>query len=324
MKLSHSRAVLLMLVVTLLWSVAGVVSRHLQAAQSFEVTFWRSAACAVTMAVVLAWQRGGVVALGRSVRVGGALMWWSGLCWAVMFTAFMMALTLTTVANVLITMALGPLFTALIARVVLGQRLALRTWCAIVVAGLGIGWMFGSQLLAEPPPGALAGAAVTASWVGTLVSLTVPIGGATMWALAQHNAARHAEQRADLMLAVLIGALLSAAATLPLAWPMAATPRDLVLLSGLGVVQLAIPCLLAVSAGKVLKAPEAALLGLLEILFGVTWTWLGTTESPTPAVLGGGALVIGALAANEGWALWGARGSNAGRDAQPDPGVTIT
>jgi drug/metabolite transporter (DMT)-like permease len=53
----------------------------------------------------------------------------------------------------------------------------------------------------------------------------------------------------------------------------------------------------------VLKAPEASLLGLLEILFGVIWTWLGSTESPTAAVIGGGALVLLALAGNEAMAL---------------------
>lgn len=292
--MSHRRGLLLMLAVTLLWSIAGVVSRHLQAARSFEVTFWRSAACAAGLAVILCWQRGGARALWRAIREGGALMWWSGLCWSVMFTAFMMALTLTTVANVLITMALGPMFTALITRFLLGQHLPRRTWAAISLAGVGIAWMFGSQLSGEGAP-----------LVGSLVALTVPIGGATMWTLAQYNARQNADMRADMAPAVLIGAVVSAACTLPLAWPLLATPRDLGLLSMLGVVQLAIPCLLAVSVGKVLKAPEAALLGLLEVLFGVTWTWLGSDESPTPAVLGGGALVICALAGNEALALLG-------------------
>ena len=31
-----------MLLVTLMWSMAGVITRHLESAQSFEVTFWRS------------------------------------------------------------------------------------------------------------------------------------------------------------------------------------------------------------------------------------------------------------------------------------------
>ena len=87
--LTHRRGLLLMLLTTLLWSTAGVVSRHLESARSFEVTFWRSAACAVSLWLILSWQRGGVRALGRDIRAGGALMWWSSLCWAVMFTAFM-------------------------------------------------------------------------------------------------------------------------------------------------------------------------------------------------------------------------------------------
>ncbi len=61
----------------------------------------------------------GAAALWRDMRRGGVALWVSGLCWAVMFTAFMVALTLTTVANVLVTMAMAPLVTALFARVFL-------------------------------------------------------------------------------------------------------------------------------------------------------------------------------------------------------------
>ena len=39
------------------------------------------------------------------------------------------------------------------------------------------------------------------------------------------------------------------------------------------------------------------------IVFGVTWTWLGADESPGPHVLAGGALVVGAMVANEALAL---------------------
>jgi drug/metabolite transporter (DMT)-like permease len=85
--------------------------------------------------------------------------------------------------------------------------------------------------------------------------------------------------------------------------PFSASGHDIGLLVMLGVIQLAIPCVLAVSVGQVLKAPEASLLGLLEILFGVIWTWLGSSESPTAAVIGGGALVLLALAGNEAMAL---------------------
>jgi drug/metabolite transporter (DMT)-like permease len=54
---------------------------------------------------------------------------------------------------------------------------------------------------------------------------------------------------------------------------------------------------------RVLKAPEIALLALLEVIFGILLAWIGANEVPGPTVLTGGALVIGALVANEltGW-----------------------
>jgi drug/metabolite transporter (DMT)-like permease len=108
-----------MVLVTLLWSIAGVVTRWLDDARGFEITFWRSAANALALLVLLSVLRGPSV-LAASLRQGGRVLWLSGACWCVMFTAFMLALTLTSVANVLVTMALAPLFTAVGARVALG------------------------------------------------------------------------------------------------------------------------------------------------------------------------------------------------------------
>lgn len=283
--MNHRQAVAVMVAATLMWSIAGVVTRQLEAARAFEVTFWRSAFNALALVVLLSWQRG-APALVASLRGGGRLLWLSGVCWCVMYTAFMLALTLTTVANVLITMATAPLFTALIARVALGHRLAARTWGAIVVAGAGIAWMYGAQFSAAEPRHLL----------GTLVALAVPVAAAVNWTLLQHV---RGEAGQDMLPAVLIGAVLSAAVTLPLAVPFAASARDLGLLALLGTVQLAIPCLMAVAAARVLSAPEASLLALLEVLFGVAWAWLGAGEAPGVPVLGGGLLVLGALVANE-------------------------
>ena len=56
---SHRRAALLLAFCALCWSIAGVVTRHLERADSFEVTFWRSLFCAITVLSILAWQRRG-------------------------------------------------------------------------------------------------------------------------------------------------------------------------------------------------------------------------------------------------------------------------
>lgn len=281
MKLTHSRAVALMLLVTLLWSIAGVVTRHLEHARSFEVTFWRSFFTVVSLLVILPALQGRSV---FSAMRGGAALWLSGLCWSVMFTTFMVAMMLMPVANVLVTMAAGPLLTALFARIFIGHRIALRTWFAIGVAGVGMAWMYGAQMGSLP-------------LAGTLVALCIPVAAAANWTVVQ-SSQQHGHA-VDLVPAVLVGAVLSALATLPLALPFQATGYDILLLALLGLFQLAIPCVLAVRCGRVLKAPEMALLGLLEVIFGILLAWAGAGERPGSAVLTGGLLVIGALVINE-------------------------
>jgi drug/metabolite transporter (DMT)-like permease len=125
------------------------------------------------------------------------------------------------------------------------------------------------------------------------------------WTLIQSRRGRvgNSERSSDMLPAVLIGALISSAVTLPLAWPLAASAHDIGWLALLGVVQLAIPCLISVTVARTLSAPEVSLLALLEVVFGVAWAWLGANETPTVAVLGGGALVLAALAGNELLAL---------------------
>ncbi len=287
MKLTHSRAVVVMVVVTLMWSTAGVVTRQLEAARSFEVTFWRSFFTVASLLVILPFFQGRAVF--SKIRHGGRALWLSGVCWSVMFTAFMVALTMTTVANVLVTMALGPFMTALGARVFIGHRIPARTWVAIAVASAGIAWMYGGQM------------DLASQMAGTLVALMVPLAGACNWTVVQHGGAHG--QKIDLVPAVLIGAALSSLATLPLAFPFSATPHDIGLLAMLGLFQLAIPCVLAVLCAGVLKAPEVALLALLEVIFGILLAWLGAGEVPESSVLTGGSLVIGALVVNEliGW-----------------------
>jgi drug/metabolite transporter (DMT)-like permease len=286
MKLTHTRAVFLMVGVTMMWSIAGVVTRQLEHARSFEITFWRSFFTVASLMVILPLFQGRRVA--ARVRDGGLALWISGVCWSVMFTAFMVALTLTSVANVLVTMSIGPFLTALMARVFIGHRIPLRTWLAILVAGGGIAYMYAAQVSG----GQLA---------GTLVALCVPLAGAVNWTVVQRSNARGLN--VDLVPAVLVGAVISAVTALPPALPLQASAHDIGLLAVLGLFQLAIPCSLSVVCARVLKAPEIALLASLEVIFGILLAWVGAGEMPSHTVIAGGALVLGALVVNElvGW-----------------------
>lgn len=285
MKLTHRQAVLLMIACTMMWSIAGVVTRHLEQAKSFEVTFWRSFFTLVSLLIILPMIHG--KSLLSKFKRGGWYLWISGVCWSVMFTAFMTALTMTSVANVLITLSLGPMLTALFARILIGHKLPIRTSIAIFVASLGIAYMYAAQINLNDMK----------QLTGMLVALGVPIAAAVNWTLVQHSQMQGHD--VDLVPAVMVGALLSSLVTFPLSMPFQATGHDVTLLAMLGLVQLAIPCALAVVCARYLKAPEVSLLALLEIIFGIALAWLGANEKPGSAVLLGGSLVLGALVVNE-------------------------
>jgi drug/metabolite transporter (DMT)-like permease len=265
-----------MILAPVLWSTAGVVTRHVASATPFEMVFWRSLFAFASVAAVLIAQRRWF-ALKKPVLVSAAM-------WAVMFTAFMLALQLTSTANTLVVMSVSPLLTALLARVFLAEPIALRTWLAVGAAALGITWMFASGLGAHSPR----------DYLGMVIAGLVPVAAAINVITLRARAST-----VDLRPAVMLGAALSCLVAVPLALPLQATGKDVLLLGFLGVFQLGLPCVLLVIASRVLLAPEIALLGLLEVLLGPLWAWLGAGEAPGAGTLLGGAIVLGALALNE-------------------------
>jgi drug/metabolite transporter (DMT)-like permease len=275
---AHRRAAWTLAFCALCWSIAGVVTRQLEAAAGFEITFWRSAFCAATVLAVLAWRtRGAPLAPILRMGVPGLL---SGAMWAVMFTCFMLALSLTSVANTLLVMSVSPLLAAVLGWALLGERPAAATWLAIVAAGIGIWWMVREAVAAD---GAL----------GMAVALGVPVAAAfNIITMRKHHA------RIDLVPAVLLGAVLSCIATAPLAVPFAATAGDLWLLALLGIVQLAVPCMLMVGTNRHLAPHEVSLIAMLEVVLGPVWAWLWAGEAMGLATLQGGAVVLGALVLN--------------------------
>jgi drug/metabolite transporter (DMT)-like permease len=263
-----------MVIAPVLWSTAGVVTRHIERAQPTEQVFWRSLFAFVFVGAVLLFRRKNPWSIGWPGLVSGAM-------WAIMFTAFLFALSLTTTANTLVMMSVSPLLTALLAWLFLKDPLPLRTWIAAGAAAIGIAWMFGTSV-------------EKAHVAGMLIALVIPVAAAINVVTLRAAAAK-----LDLVPAVMLGGALSCLVVLPLAPPFQASGRDIALLAFLGFFQLGLPCMLLVIASRTLLAPEIALLGLLEVVLGPLWAWLGAGEVPAGATLLGGLVVLGALAANE-------------------------
>jgi drug/metabolite transporter (DMT)-like permease len=274
-----TKAVLTLVACCFCWSIAGVFTRHLQSAKSFEVTFWRSLFCAITVAIIIVFvQKKNLFTTIKSMGWPGLF---SGCLWAMMFTCFMLALTKTSTANTLLVSSLSPLFAAILGWLVLGTRVRLFTWAMITLALGGIWWMIRNGVS-------------SAGFSGMAIALGVPIGSAiNIVMLKKINA------NVDLAPAVLIGGVISALGTLPLSMPFAATAHDVGILAMLGIIQLAIPCMIMVHVVRHLAPQQVALLCLLEVILGPIWSWAFAGEALTRSTIQGAAVVIAALAANE-------------------------
>ncbi|HUQ75555.1 MAG TPA: DMT family transporter, partial [Burkholderiales bacterium] len=275
--MTRAGALALMVAAPILWSTAGVVTRHVERATPFEMAFWRSLFAFLFVGVVLLALRRNPLRIPPAALVSGGL-------WALMFTSFMIALSFTTTANTLVVMSLAPLLTTVLASIFLKDPVPMGTWLAAGAATMGIAWMFASDLNAH----------TSRDLLGMLIALSVPIASATNFIVLRASSAT-----ADLRSAVMLGGLISAVICLPLALPFQATAKDIALLGFLGMFQLGLPCTLLVLASRKLLAPEISLIALLEVLLGPLWAWLGAGEVPARATITGGAIVLAALVANE-------------------------
>lgn len=273
----HLRGVALSAGGMVLVSPDGLLVRLLHTTDPWQITFFRGLFIGLSLGTFLLLRyRARLWSLWRGIGRRGAV---SSVLMGLGNLGFVGAFTHTTVANTLVLVAASPLFSAVLGRLLLGERLRPRTWLAITAALAGIGLMFGGEVA----PGHA---------VGNLIALgTALVMGLNLVVL------RGAGDR-DMTPAVALGGLLVALALLPFAEPSAVSAHDLGILAWLGLIQLPAALALYISGARYLPAAEVALLSLVEAVLGPVWAFLGVGEVPTPAAVAGGALVLGAIVTN--------------------------
>src|SRR5437773_1869404 len=203
----------------------------------------------------------------------------AAMCMAVSSTCFIFSLAHTSVANTLILMSTGPYVTGLLGWIVLGERVALRTWLLMGVT--------------------LAGAVVMVSdsyFRGTILGDLLAIVMASSFAIATVIIRRHPE--IQMAPAAVLATTLTFLVALPLAAPLETAPRDLALLALFGVGQFGVGFLLFMAGARLLPVAETSLIGMLETVLGPLWVWLALGEAIGVRSLVGGGVILGALAAH--------------------------
>ena len=279
----YVHGVLLVVAASLLWSLSGIMLRNIESATQLQLVFYRSAAMAVTLLVIIAANhRGRVIPVFRDAGGLGLL---GGLCFAASSLCFVFSITTTTVASTVFLTATTPLFTALVAWVILGERNRPAAWAAMAATLAGVGIM-------------MWGGINSGQFLGNLLAL-----GAAVTFAGLTTALRRGKHL-DMSTAMCIGGVMAALIGGALAKDLAISFHDFLLCLAMGSLQMAGALFLFVLGSRHLSAVEVTLISLIEVVLNPFWTWLGVGEVPSGQTLVGGAIVLAAII---GLTLSGAR-----------------
>jgi drug/metabolite transporter (DMT)-like permease len=256
---------------------------RLIAADAITIAFWRLLGAGVLIGLGLLAVQGrapfrAVLGTGWTGLIYGACTGLSGMM-------FVLAVSHTSVANVVFIIASMPVFAMLFSRIFLGEPITRRMVMTIIAVGSGLGIIaYGS------------GETQGASIKGDLMALSV----SAMFAggLTAARKVRHVPMVAALPYAYVVVALL----ILPLAAPFSVPPSQaplFVVFAGF----IAMSSMFLALGPRYITSAEAALLVLLESILAPMLAWIVLGEDPGPWALAGGALVLGALFASNVYVL---------------------
>lgn len=270
---ARQRGVFLVAAAAICWSSGGAIVRMLET-DPWTTVFWRSFFGAVALLAFILWRdRGRTVALFRDMGWPGIAV---AVCFATASTCFVYALTLTTVANILIIQSTAPFIAAVLGRFLLDERVRLQGWITILAALAGVVIMVSDSVQ-------------RGSFMGDLLAGIIALSFSTAVVIVR----RHSEVR--MTPATCLAATIAGVVALPLAAPLAVSAQDMGLLALFGAGQLGVGMVLFMTGARLIPAAEAALLSVLETILGPIWVWIFFAENPGEHAILGGLIVLAAL-----------------------------
>ena len=260
----------------LCWSFGGAIARFIETGDSWTVVFWRSFFASLFIVGFMLWRDGprGTLALFRGMGLPGLFV---AVCFAVASTSFVVALSYTTVANVMLMNAGVPLLAALLAWLTFRERVSLATWGAIAAVIGGVAIMVSDSLTGKVSP------------IGDGLAFLI----AASFAMATVVTRRFSEVR--MTPATCLAAILSTAFAATQASGFAVGPADMGWLFAFGALNLGLGLAFFASGARLIPAAYAALIGTVEPLFGPVWVWLIHGEVPSARTIVGGCVIFAAL-----------------------------
>ena len=273
-RLLYRRGILQLVASGFFLSTSGIALRIIEQADGWQILFYRSLALSVTILLILVFQKGSrVFDEFRGLEWNDyllALFLGSG------FVAYVFALLYNTVANALFIFSCAPFVAGFLGWILLGERVATRTWFAIGGAMAGLTVMVGSEL-------------AVSRYLGTLIALWIPI------AYAASIIAVRSSKRENMLAALCLAGLVSGGLSAIFVTDYALTLQDLIISLYLGVFQAGVGFTLVVLGTRYIPAAQVGLLAMVEPVLAPIWVWMGVGEVPGLATIVGGAIIFSAI-----------------------------
>ena len=274
---SAARGALLILLSGLGLSFGGLIVRHINVADDWQIVFYRSTV--VTLMLLLFIALRDRCAVLRTFRRCG----WPGVCAglsiSVAMVTFILSVNATSVANTLFVLAVAPFLAAVLGWLLLRERVRRATWMAMAVALAGVAIMVWHGVSGG-------------SLYGNLMALITALG------FAGFTVALRFGRQTDMMPAVCLAGVFSATAgafVVTLSGAGFAIPLTDIGYSALYGALIATGLAAFTVGGRAVPAAVLALLSLTETLFGPVWVLLFLNEVPHATTLIGGAVLMSAI-----------------------------
>jgi drug/metabolite transporter (DMT)-like permease len=273
-RLLYRRGILQLVASGFFLSTSGIALRIIEQANGWQILFYRSIALSVTILLILVFQK-----RSRFFYEFRGLGWNDCLLAVFLgtgFVAYVFALLHNTVANALFIFSCAPFIAGFLGWILLGERVATRTWFAIGVAMVGLAVMVISEL-------------TVSHYLGTLLALWIPISYAASIIAVRRS------KRDNMLVALCLAGIVAGGLSAIFVTDYSLTSRDLIISLYLGVFQVGVGFTLVVLGSRYVPAAQVGLLALVEPILAPVWAWMGVGEVPGTATIVGGTIIFLAI-----------------------------
>ncbi len=257
-------------------SSGGFLIRSIEEASGWQILFYRGLGFTViSFLFTVIYNKGQVLAPLRAIGLPGII---GASALGIGFGVYLFAVLLTTVANVVFILSIGPFAAAILGWLILGERVARFTWLAMALAVLGVALMVASGM----EEGGL---------LGIGIALLAPISFAIMIVAIRKRTDR------DMTPMLPLAGLISMAVGFAFSDTLVISTSDLAYALFLGVAQIGISFILITLGSRLVPSAQVPLLALSETVLAPIWVWMAFNEQPAKFALLGGLVVLVAVVA---------------------------